>query len=278
MRYDLIFKDELEVDTENPACLKTVVLKSKEKRCLGSMYIAQGKGPHPTVNLLHGFPGYEQNVDLAQVLRRVGYNVLIFHYRGSWGNQGNYSFSDVLEDVQVSMEFLNSEEALNKYRVDKNKIILIGHSMGGFASLMTAAKNSQIKAAVSISGFNLGAFAESIYENEQKTNKSIAEWIENIYPLSGTCAKKLVNEALSNIHNYNIINYSDKLSKVPLLLIGGSRDNDAPINIHHIPLVNALREKNAQDLEEIILNSDHAFSDKRISLIQEVVSWLEKHQ
>lgn len=278
MNYDLIFKDQLEVDTEYAACLKTVILKSKEKRCTGLMYMAQGEGPHSTINLLHGFPGYEQNVDLAQALRRIGYNVLIFHYRGSWGNQGNYSFSDVLEDVETSMEFLNSEEALNKYRVDKNKIILIGHSMGGFATLMTAAKNSQIKAAVSISGFNLGAFAESIYGNEQKINQSINEWIENTYPLNGTCAKRLVNEALSNVHNYNIINYADKLSKIPLLLIGGTRDEDAPIDIHHIPLVNALKKKESKDLEEIILNSDHAFSDKRVSLIRSIVSWLEKHQ
>ncbi|NMM64190.1 alpha/beta fold hydrolase [Clostridium sp. P21] len=278
MRYDLIFKDELEVDKKYPACLKTVILKSKEKRCVGSMYIAQGKGPHPTINLLHGFPGYEQNIDLAQVLRRIGYNVLIFHYRGSWGNEGDYSFTDVLEDVQVSMEFLNSEEALNEYRVDKSKITLIGHSMGGFAALMTAASDFKIKAAVSISGFNLGAFAESIYSNKEKINKSIEEWIENIYPLNGTCSKRLVNEALNNIHKYNIINYADRLSKVPLLLIGGTRDKDAPINIHHIPLVNALKEKNASALEEVILDSDHAFSDRRISLIQAVVSWLERHQ
>lgn len=278
MRYDLIFKDDVEVDTEYPACIKTVILKSEEKRCLGSMYIAQGKGPHPTINLLHGFPGYEQNIDLAQVLRRVGYNVLIFHYRGSWGSSGSYSFSNILEDVQVSMEFLNSEEALNEYRVDKNKITLIGHSMGGFATLMTAAKNSQIRAAVSISGFNLGVFAEDIKDSKEKISKSIDEWIENIYPLNATCAKRLVNEALNNLHNYNVINYADNLSKIPLLLVAGTRDKDAPPCIHHTPLVNALKERNPEDLEEIILDSDHAFSDKRISLIQGIVSWLEKHQ
>jgi pimeloyl-ACP methyl ester carboxylesterase len=49
------------------------------------LYIAAGEGPHPNVLLLHGLPGNEQNIDLAQSMRRAGWNVLTFHYRGSWG-------------------------------------------------------------------------------------------------------------------------------------------------------------------------------------------------
>src|SRR5260370_1033733 len=42
---------------------------------------AAGAGAHPTVLLLHGFPGSEQNLDLAQAIRRAGWNVLRPHYR-----------------------------------------------------------------------------------------------------------------------------------------------------------------------------------------------------
>ena len=49
----------------------------------GMMLGANGQGPHPTIVLLHGFPGNEKNLDLAQSLRRAGYNVLFFHYRGA---------------------------------------------------------------------------------------------------------------------------------------------------------------------------------------------------
>jgi len=52
------------------------------------VYEAQGAGPHPTVVLLHGFPGNEKNLVLAQALRRAGWNVVFFHYRGSWGSGG----------------------------------------------------------------------------------------------------------------------------------------------------------------------------------------------
>jgi len=37
--------------------------------------------------LLHGLPGYESSGDLAQSIRRAGWNVVFFHYRGTWGTK-----------------------------------------------------------------------------------------------------------------------------------------------------------------------------------------------
>jgi pimeloyl-ACP methyl ester carboxylesterase len=57
------------------------------------VYVAAGAGPHPAVILLHGFPGNERNLDLAQDMRRAGWDVLYFNYRGSWGTLGDFSFA-----------------------------------------------------------------------------------------------------------------------------------------------------------------------------------------
>ena len=43
---------------------------SHGERLLGVFYLAAGAGPHPTAIVMHGFPGYEQNLDIAQTLRR----------------------------------------------------------------------------------------------------------------------------------------------------------------------------------------------------------------
>jgi pimeloyl-ACP methyl ester carboxylesterase len=48
-----------------------------------SSYVASGTGPRPAVVLLHGFPGNERNLDLAQDMRRAGWDVLYLNYRGS---------------------------------------------------------------------------------------------------------------------------------------------------------------------------------------------------
>ena len=56
--------------------------------------------------LLHGLPGNEQNLDLAQAVRRAGWNVLTLHYRGSWGSPGRFSLAGAGEDVDAAMAFL----------------------------------------------------------------------------------------------------------------------------------------------------------------------------
>ena len=78
-------------DTAHPASLAAFVIPSLEGALNAVMYTAAGVGAHPTLLLLHGFPGNEQNLDLAQVARRAGWNVLTFHYRGSWGSPGAFS-------------------------------------------------------------------------------------------------------------------------------------------------------------------------------------------
>ena len=97
-------------------------------------YLAGGAGPHPTVVLLHGFPGNEQNLDLAQAIRRAGWNVLTFHYRGAWGSPGVFSIHNALQDADAVVAFVRRPDVAEKYSIDTRRIVLGGHSMGGFAS------------------------------------------------------------------------------------------------------------------------------------------------
>ena len=104
----------------------------------GLFYLAGGLGPHPTIVLLHGFPGNEQNLDLAQAIRRAGWNVLTMHYRGSWGSPGVFSIAHVLEDVDAAVAFVREPEVATKYGIDTRRIVLGGHSMGGLRLLRTS--------------------------------------------------------------------------------------------------------------------------------------------
>jgi len=74
------------------------------------LYLASGVGPHPTVLMLHGFPGNEKNLDLAYSIRRAGWNVLVPFDRGAWGSGGAFSFNHTLEDAQASIDFLLQPE------------------------------------------------------------------------------------------------------------------------------------------------------------------------
>src|ERR1700735_2715339 len=138
-------------DKANPASMATVQVPSHGALLNGLVYVAAGAGPHPVVVLLHGFPGNEKNLDLAQSIRRAGWNVLYFNYRGSWGSPSDFSFTHCIEDVQSAIAYLRDPANAKKLRVDSTPLVLIGHSMGGFMTIQGAANDPAIKAIATIS-------------------------------------------------------------------------------------------------------------------------------
>jgi pimeloyl-ACP methyl ester carboxylesterase len=128
-----------------------------EERLLGLVYLADGRGPHKTLVLLHGFPGNEKNLDLAHMLRRAGFNVLIFHYSGSWGSRGNYSFGQAYRDLEAVRRALKEEPFTLNHRIDREKVYLAGHSVGGFLTLLAARNGMDFHGFAALAPYNLSA-------------------------------------------------------------------------------------------------------------------------
>jgi dipeptidyl aminopeptidase/acylaminoacyl peptidase len=87
------------VSTLPPAATVPFLVESGGATLVGVLHRPAGPGPHPVVVLLHGFPGYERNFDLAHALSRAGYATLVFHYRGSWGTAGHWTWRHGLQDA-----------------------------------------------------------------------------------------------------------------------------------------------------------------------------------
>jgi len=47
-----------------PAATQQMILPSHGSNLFGVFYLAAGAGPHPTAIIFHGFPGFEQNLDI----------------------------------------------------------------------------------------------------------------------------------------------------------------------------------------------------------------------
>jgi len=273
--YDPVTMDPPVLDEEYPAGMVPVLIPSHGSNMNGMVYTAQGKGPNPTVVLLHGFPGNEKNLDLAQALRRAGWNVLFFHYRGAWGSQGAFSLDHAVEDVSSALTFLRSEENLYRFRVDAGRIVLIGHSMGGFMALRTVVDDPDIRGVVSIAGGNISEFGR--WAMESKENEALYEVYvtESSPPLNGIDILYLIKDVMENQEKWDLRTHAESLSQKILLLIGALRDEEVPMEGHYTPFVDALEKYQPQRLSQVILDTDHSFTTQRIKLAREIVAWLE---
>ncbi len=177
MTNDPIRQDIESINADYPATMSSFTIPSHGDEMLTVIYMAQGKGPHPTILLLHGILGNERNFDLAQIFRRAGWHVVVFHYRGSWGSKGIFSFLHVLEDVVSAIDYLRTDTALENFRIDRDNIVVIGHSMGGWASLMTGA-TGLVKRIASIAGVNFGLRSHEMATDEPQRNEAL-DWFTN---------------------------------------------------------------------------------------------------
>ena len=84
-------------------------------------YLAAGPGPHPTIVICHGWPGNEKNLDLAQALRRAGWNAITFNYRGAWGSPGNFRFGQNPEDARAVLAHLRKADVATKLGIDTHR-------------------------------------------------------------------------------------------------------------------------------------------------------------
>ena len=108
-------------DPAYPATMASPDIPSHGAKMYSVIFIASGAGPHPTVLMLHGFPGNEKNLDLAYFIRRAGWNVLVPFYRGAWGSGGSFSFNHTLEDAQASIDCAHRAQLVDEVDSDPAK-------------------------------------------------------------------------------------------------------------------------------------------------------------
>lgn len=256
------------------AAMETMQIPSHGAMMNALVYVAAGAGPHPAVILLHGFPGNERNLDLAQDIRRAGWDVLYFNYRGSWGTHGDFSFNHGIEDTAAALAYLRQPAVAKKLRLDPARIVLIGHSMGGFMAIQTAAADPAIKAIGVISGGDLGA--EYLQLKQEHSASAALDRMaaglagEGMAPLSGCTPDGLAREVAAHASSWVFTAQAPAL-KSRTVLVTTSDDGLADMND---AFAAALRKAGDTRVTSVHLSTDHAYSDKRIELSRVVLAWL----
>lgn len=259
-----------------PAATKQMVLPSHGVMLYGIFYLAAGTGPHPTAIIFHGFPGFEQNLDIAQDLRAHGWNVLAMHYRGSWGVKGDFSFEHSAEDADVQVSYVLDPENTRKYGIDTSRIFVIGHSMGGYMAASAIAHNKAAAGAVLISAWNIGADYES-----QRHGASSVSTIQdeakglamdnNLLPLSGTSGEALAREIYDHQSALNMNNLAPAIAPRPVFVITA---NEGLAPADHA-FAEALRKAGDTRVTEHHWDTDHSYSGERAALSKAILEWTQ---
>jgi hypothetical protein len=247
----------------------------------GKFYVARGEGPFPTLILLQGFPGNEQDVlGVGQRISEAGINALTFNYSGTYRSEGKFGFENTLKDINAAYRYVHQQETITEFKVDTTKIYLGGASYGGGMALTYAANHPEIKDVISIACADHGGLAR-----EYSRNASFAKTIDSIF--EGLKApkgpvrfegKEAIKTLLDNADSYDLRKSAPSLANRDILLIGGLDDVITTIENHLLPLYRTLRKEGAQNLQFIVYQTDHSFKNVRDQLAKQIIDWIKSQR
>jgi pimeloyl-ACP methyl ester carboxylesterase len=251
-------------DRAHPAAMTVLHVPSHGLLINGLLYSPAGAGPHPTLVICHGLPGNEKNLDLAQAVRRAGWNAVTFNYRGSWGSPGSFRFAQNLQDADAVLAYLRDPSNAAKLGVDPKRIAIAGHSMGGWVVAHTAAHDHALRGAILISMADMGL------TGGRPRAQAVAAMADDMETLADVTAESMVDELVAHAKEFVVTGTAAGLAQLPVLAITANDHLASQTDA----LVAQIKSKGGTRVTAAHLDTDHSYSDRRIALESLVITWL----
>src|SRR5579862_120691 len=250
---DSIVLRDLSLDKTSPAGSIELFIPSANSLLNGFMYKANGAEKHPTLLLLHGYPGNEKNLDLAQVVRAHGWNVIYFDYRGSWGSQGKFSFRNCVADIINVVYFCNKYQ--DSLQIDTSKIVLFGHSMAGWASLKAIQQLPAIKKAFILSAWDIyNQYGRQLKGAELNAYNMSPDTPGKYFVLNGSL-KDRFQPVLERDEYFNLEKNIEPLKGKQIIMLDEHDRNKK--------IAEAIQNLNPVYFKYYVWQTDHVFTNKR---------------
>jgi pimeloyl-ACP methyl ester carboxylesterase len=254
-------------DAAFPAHNQQLLIPSHGVGMNALLFVASGKGPHPTVILMHGLPGNERNLDLAQAIRRAGWDCLTFTYRGAWGSPGDFSISHAMEDAVAALDFARSPAGAG-FGIDPQHIVLAGHSMGGATAAMTASSTSGLDGLILIDAWNIAGGTSKGAITRSELVRGFDDFGNSLH---GASPESVADETVSRGSQWDLVKAGGRMHGLRVLTVNARYG----IGERTRPVTAAMRSSGA-DVTAIEMDTDHSFSDHRIALSTAIVNWLSR--
>lgn len=236
--------------------------KRDENRIYGVVYVPQDAGEKmPAVIFSHGFGGnYQVGTQYAEALAAKGYVVYCFDFCG--GSPGSRSDGSALE-MSIFTEQADLEAVIGMMQelpyVDNDNVFLMGTSMGGAVSAITAAAHED-----EIQGAILLYPAFVLVDNANEQFESVED-IPDTYHLMWMTVGHVFAEDLLDYDIYEAISAYKK----DVLLIHGDADSIVPLSYSE----KAVEAYDSARLE-VLPGAGHGFYG---SDAEQAVDWMQEY-
>ncbi|NBD26825.1 alpha/beta hydrolase family protein [Paenibacillus glycinis] len=228
---------------------------------------------YPIVIICHGFIGNRMGTDrlfveAAEQLTRSGHLVLRFDYGGCGESTGDYGSGGLDELIAQTRTVIDYASGLDL--VDSERLVLLGHSLGGAVAVLTAARDARVKSLV--------LWAPVAHPYMDIRNIVGMKAIEEIDTVGKT----------DYMHYLFTKRFTDSLAQFqPLtelggyggdvLIVHGTADTVIPVDYCFLYQKMFWLRKEGNCDKEVILQGDHTFSSKasRDELFDVSLRWIE---
>jgi dipeptidyl aminopeptidase/acylaminoacyl peptidase len=205
--------------------VKEIRLKADGLELVGELHIPSRDKGHPALCICHGIPAVPPDPTdrgytlLAQRFSHAGFVTLIFNFRGTGRSEGNLDILGWSRDLQAALDFL-----YDLAEVDTSHFCLLGFSGGAAVSVYTAAHEPRVSLLATCAcpaDFRSLSQRETPLDSIQRF-RQIGAIRDKDFPPSA-------EEWERGFETISPINWVDKISPRPFLLIHGDADELIPL-------------------------------------------------
>lgn len=273
LNLEYLFKDKETIDPTALSDYDTLDIVSNHHHIYGEILWPDGSysSSRPCVIMLHGFPGSARNDDIAHALCRIGCVVMVPHHRGAWGSEGKYLISNCIEDAGNLVAHAQSAAFCNKYNIDPNRMILLGHSMGANTALNAGKNIPGLRGMILIAPFDPTRYLQN---NKQEYLQML---LKEGKILQSDGAKSIYQDVELHKEQMSFENAFDRVKDKNILCLAGQYDSCAPISEMVQPLWDKLNAYTTDAIQELkIYPTEHGLLGCRISAITDIANFLSK--
>jgi dipeptidyl aminopeptidase/acylaminoacyl peptidase len=205
--------------------IEEIRLQADGLQLAGELHIPSMGKVHPALCVCHGIPAAPPDPTdrgyplLAQRFCHAGFITLIFNFRGTGKSEGNLDILGWSHDLHAALDFL-----YNLKETDKSHFCLLGFSGGAAVSIYTAAHDPRISSVVTCA---CPADFRSLPERE--TPLDAIQRFRQIGAIRDRDFPPSIEEWQIGFDTITPINWVDKISPRPLLLVHGDADELIPL-------------------------------------------------